>query len=49
MKVISYLGMLDRVFGVPVTTRNWNTICAIVKVLDSGALAVCEPLSRAAR
>jgi uncharacterized protein (DUF1697 family) len=37
MKVISYLGTLDRVFGVPVTTRNWNTICAIAKVLDKGA------------
>jgi uncharacterized protein (DUF1697 family) len=33
MKVISYLGTLDRVFGVPVTTRNWNTITAIAKVL----------------
>ena len=35
MKVISYLGTLDRVFGVPVTTRNWNTITAIAKVLDN--------------
>ena len=26
MKVISYLGALDRVFRVSVTTRNWNTI-----------------------
>jgi uncharacterized protein (DUF1697 family) len=34
MKVIGYLGRLDRLFGVPVTTRNWNTITAIVKVLD---------------
>lgn len=34
MKVISYLGTLDRVFGVPVTTRNWNTITAIAKVLE---------------
>ena len=34
MKVISYLGTLDRVFGVPATTRNWNTITAIAKVLD---------------
>ena len=33
MKVISYLGTLDRLFGVPVTTRNWNTITAIVGVL----------------
>jgi uncharacterized protein (DUF1697 family) len=34
MKVISYLGTLDRLFGVPVTTRNWNTLGAIAKVLD---------------
>jgi uncharacterized protein (DUF1697 family) len=37
MKVIGYLGMLDRVFGVPATTRNWNTITAIARVLgDEG-------------
>ena len=36
MKVISYLGTLDRVFGVPSTTRNWNTIAAIGRVLDNG-------------
>jgi uncharacterized protein (DUF1697 family) len=35
-KVIGYLGALDRVFGVPVTTRNWNTITAVAKVLDNG-------------
>jgi uncharacterized protein (DUF1697 family) len=35
MKVIGYLGTLDRVFGVPVTTRNWNTMAAIVKVLEA--------------
>lgn len=34
MKVISYLGRLDRLFKVPVTTRSWNTITAIAKVLD---------------
>ena len=33
MKVISYLGTLDRLFGVPITTRNWNTVTAIAKVL----------------
>jgi uncharacterized protein (DUF1697 family) len=33
MKVIGYLGTLDRMFGVPVTTRNWNTVTAIVRVL----------------
>ena len=33
MKVISYLGALDRVFGVPVTTRTWNTFITIAGVL----------------
>jgi uncharacterized protein (DUF1697 family) len=33
MKVIGYLGALDRMFGVPATTRNWNTMTAIAKVL----------------
>ena len=34
MKVIGYLGALDRLFGVPVTTRNWNTLTAIARVLE---------------
>jgi uncharacterized protein (DUF1697 family) len=37
MKVIGYLGAFDRLFGVPVTTRNWNTITAIAKELGNGA------------
>jgi len=36
MKAIGYLGSLDRLFGVPVTTRNWNTITAIARVLAGG-------------
>jgi uncharacterized protein (DUF1697 family) len=40
MKVISYLGTLDRLFGVPVTTRNWNTITEIARVLFE---AGCRP------
>jgi hypothetical protein len=39
MKVISYLGKIDRLFGVPVTTRNWTTITAIAKVLDPSVAA----------
>jgi uncharacterized protein (DUF1697 family) len=35
MKVIGYLGTLDRLYGVAVTTRNWNTIAAIGRVLSS--------------
>jgi uncharacterized protein (DUF1697 family) len=34
MKAIGYLGTLDRVFGSPATTRNWNTITTIAKALD---------------
>jgi uncharacterized protein (DUF1697 family) len=33
MKTITYLGQIDRLFGMPATTRNWNTITAIVRVL----------------
>jgi hypothetical protein len=33
MKVIGFLGALDRLYGVPVTTRNWNTIAAIAKAI----------------
>lgn len=33
MKAIGLLGKLDQVFGVPVTTRNWNTIEQIATVL----------------
>jgi uncharacterized protein (DUF1697 family) len=33
MKTISYLGRIDKLFGVPATTRNWNTIIAIVAIL----------------
>jgi uncharacterized protein (DUF1697 family) len=36
MKAISYLGKLDQLFGAPATTRNWNTITAIAKVLGNG-------------
>ena len=36
MKAIGYLGKFDRLFGVPITTRNWNTITAIAKALKSG-------------
>jgi uncharacterized protein (DUF1697 family) len=34
MRAIGYLGKLDALFGVPVTTRNWNTMRAIARVLD---------------
>jgi uncharacterized protein (DUF1697 family) len=34
MKAISYLGKLEKLLGVPVTTRNWNTIQKIVQILS---------------
>jgi uncharacterized protein (DUF1697 family) len=33
MKTIGYLGQIDKLFGVPATTRNWNTIVAILRIL----------------
>jgi len=35
-KAIAYLGEIDRFFGMPATTRNWNTIAAICRVLGNG-------------
>ena len=35
MKAIRYLDKIDTLFGVSVTTRNWNTITSIVKVLNA--------------
>lgn len=36
MKAIGYLGEIDRLFGVPATTRSWSTIASIAKVLGHG-------------
>jgi uncharacterized protein (DUF1697 family) len=33
MRAISCLSQVEKRIGVPVTTRNWNTIAAIIKVL----------------
>jgi len=35
MKTIGYLGQMDKLFGGRATTRNWNTISAIVQILKS--------------
>lgn len=42
MKAISFLGTLDRLFGVPVTTRNWNTINEIARVVATKPVASAE-------
>jgi hypothetical protein len=36
MKTIGYLGQIDNLFGAKVTTRNWNTIKAIIRILEKG-------------
>ncbi|HYR23885.1 MAG TPA: DUF1697 domain-containing protein [Chthoniobacterales bacterium] len=33
MKAIGYLGKIEKLLGVPVTTRNWNTIEKVAEVL----------------
>ena len=35
MKTIRYLGKIDRLFGAPATTRNWNTMMTIVRILNT--------------
>jgi uncharacterized protein (DUF1697 family) len=34
MKAIGHLAQIDRLFGVPATTRNWNTMMAIARLLE---------------
>jgi uncharacterized protein (DUF1697 family) len=34
MKAISYLGKIEKLLGVPATTRNWNTIKKVAEILD---------------
>ncbi len=33
MKTIGYLGQIDKLFSCPATTRNWNTVLTIVRLL----------------
>jgi uncharacterized protein (DUF1697 family) len=33
MKTISYLGKIEKILGVPATTRNWNTIEKVAQIL----------------
>lgn len=34
MKTITYLGQVDKLYGAPATTRNWNTIMTIARILN---------------
>jgi uncharacterized protein (DUF1697 family) len=53
MKTIGYLSQIDKLFGAPATTRTWNTILAIVRLLKSegskGRAAPSRPGERDAR
>jgi uncharacterized protein (DUF1697 family) len=42
MKAIAYLGQLEKVLGVPVTTRSWTTILTIARTLEGGATMAPE-------
>jgi uncharacterized protein (DUF1697 family) len=35
MKTIGYLGRIDQLFGAPATTRSWNTILSVLRILKS--------------
>jgi len=52
MKTIGYLGQIDELFGAPVTTRSWTTICSVLRILKAdepqptrppGGLPIKEP------
>jgi hypothetical protein len=34
MKTIGYLGQIDKLCGVSATTRNWNTIAAVLRIQE---------------
>jgi hypothetical protein len=34
MKAIGLLGRLDKIFGMPATTRNWNTMRSLARAVD---------------
>ena len=35
MKTIGYLGRIDELFGAPATTRGWNTILSVLRILKA--------------
>jgi uncharacterized protein (DUF1697 family) len=46
MKTIGYLGQIDRLFGAPATTRSWNTILSVLRILKSERARQVAPPSR---
>jgi len=37
MKTIGYLGQIDKLFGARATTRSWNTILSVLRILKAQA------------
>jgi uncharacterized protein (DUF1697 family) len=35
MRTIKYLGQIDELFGAPATTRSWNTMLSVLRILKS--------------
>ena len=35
MKTVGYLGQMDKLYTVPATTRNWNTIATVIRILKA--------------
>jgi uncharacterized protein (DUF1697 family) len=48
MKTIGYLGQIDKLYGVPATTRNWNTIVAVARILKGGTAEIAGASDREA-
>ncbi len=43
MKTIGYLGRIDKLFSAPATTRNWNTILAVIRILIAEKTKSADP------
>jgi uncharacterized protein (DUF1697 family) len=43
MKAITYLGKIEKLLGVPATTRNWNTIQKVVEILRQNSQNLLTP------
>jgi uncharacterized protein (DUF1697 family) len=35
MRTIGYLGRIDQLFGAPATTRSWNTVISVLRILKA--------------
>jgi uncharacterized protein (DUF1697 family) len=47
MKTIGYLGQIDKMFGGRATTRNWNTIVTVVRILKGDEKKGRDSMERA--